>query len=190
MPLEVNCPKCAKNYRFDDKYAGRLFQCKACQQEFLIGTPTPPSPASPAAAPQIQVPAGTSKGRRNKITQPPSRKTSRPWLLGFILDFDFKYYFTGRLIRIIWIILVAIYVTTTITLLTMMVRQLPGYLASFAEGKIALTQLLRENAQLLIAFLASQVLGLIGLLLWRVLLELFLVCFNIAETLETIEEKL
>jgi hypothetical protein len=57
MALKVNCPNCFKSYRFAEETAGMKYQCKACEQQFVIGNPALANVAVPAPSPTVQISA-------------------------------------------------------------------------------------------------------------------------------------
>jgi len=190
MALEVNCPNCFKSYRFAEDTAGKKFQCKACQQQFVVGHPTPANVVVPTPNPSVQVSAGsTKKGRQKRTGRAPARKFNRPGLLGIVFDFDFKYYYTAQVIRTLWILFVFIYLASWIAVIWFILRELDPDLRAWSAGKMTFRQVFDENWRWFLAGLINQLLGFIILLSWRVALELVVVIFNISETLEFIEEK-
>lgn len=47
MPLQIQCPKCAKRYQVADAVAGKQVRCQQCQTAF-VAVATPPPAAAPA----------------------------------------------------------------------------------------------------------------------------------------------
>jgi hypothetical protein len=190
MALEVNCPNCLKSYRFAEDTAGKKFQCKACQQQFVIGNPMPANIVVPVPGPSVQVSPGSSKkGRQKRTGRAPARKFNRPGLLGIVFDFDFKFYYTAQVIRTQWLVFVLTYIASWVAVISFIWRELNPDLRAWSAGDMTFQEVYYENWRWFVLGTIIQLLGFNILLSCRVALELVVVIFNISETLEFIEEK-
>lgn len=48
MPLQIQCPKCAKRYQVADAVAGKQVRCQQCQTAFVAAATPPAAAAAPA----------------------------------------------------------------------------------------------------------------------------------------------
>ncbi len=196
MNTIIECPNCTKRYTIHPERVGKPVKCGQCNKEFLAKrhTENPPQtePEMENDSPSISI---------NVPRETRSRKTDITSFAEFFLglfDWRFRRYLTPWIVRVTWIVFLLM---TAMWLLILLI----GFIVSitpvdstsirpkpvnnpfqqFKQPETSTGGTLQYVAMLISVAITT----LLGVLWVRVILELVIVRFNMAHSLETIEKK-
>ena len=200
--IRFQCPHCGKSIQAKPELAGKQLACPNCKK--MVTVPFPEKEDSPSAIPIPPPPPVVVK----IVTEPTIQrrhlgKTPENWLA--IFDWRFEYYLTPWIIRAIWILfllLVAcLILVNTIDLVWSMLPNLSSAKTnSDSVGPMVRTELnwptspskptwVTVRLTKILIYAASIVGSTIGILLTRMILELLIVVFRIAEDIGVLRRK-
>ncbi|MEI8373942.1 MAG: DUF4282 domain-containing protein [Planctomycetota bacterium] len=206
--LQFNCPSCRKAFRVEDSFAGKLAKCSCGQQIAVPGVSVPQSsatarlpdqpPASSWEQPEIELPSDIKTGTSSPRSTTKLGKSPASWLA--ILDWRFEYYLTPWIIRILWVMFLLLafgmLLLNTLGLAWGLMPDFsntpatPHYGRGFEEPSAPMLPIwLTARVAKIFFFIASVVGSVIGVLVTRMVLELMIVVFRIAEDIGSLKRK-
>lgn len=207
--IQFTCPSCGKIFRVDDSFANKHAKCACGQQISVPGMSSPPSltasrlpeqaSPSPWEQPEFELPSTVKSGRSSSgSTTTKLGKTPATWLA--ILDWRFEYYLTPWIIRILWVMfLLLAFVMLLLNTLGLTWGLLPDFSSAPAAAHFGrgyeepsapmLPPWLTVRVLKVFFYTVSVIGSVIAVLVTRMILELMIVVFRIAEDIGTLKRK-
>jgi len=205
--LDLRCPNCQAQFQIVPEYFGRQVKCGSCGKRFQVPPPAPPLREPPLSARQpteseilsddLSKIVTISDGSRFRKIVGRRFQPATSWLDFF--DWKFEKYLTPWIVRVTWILCLALAVIAiSLVLIAVVASWAPETNMKLPEGRPRIFELQSPSLpRWLSSRVASTVSGfmlvfsaLLTLLWIRVILEMAIVFFNVATTLATIEKRI
>jgi hypothetical protein len=184
------CPNCKAQMTFDPALAGQAVACPYCAAQFVMygGQPTPSVPTQSISFSSVA-----------------AARFSKPSSFFDIFDFRFRMYLTPWIVRLTWIVVLAL---SVVALLGITLEFIAESIPESPKKETANSQPFEFQGERLrptqpppkvfwlkvfwrILSTVAQMIGVVASVLWtRVLLEIMIVIFNIAQSLASIDKKI
>ena len=198
MKASIECPLCEKRYTVSETMLGKKVKCRDCGSSFSATFAVDP-PSTTQPIPAVEEGESFSFAAANSK---PSFTTSSKNVSGFIdaffalFDWRFKRYLTPWVVRVTWIVFLALVAMWLLTICLGVVISLFPFdspapanrrFPQFDKPESSGLPLYARYIAGLITMVTTSILG----VLWvRVILELVVVRFNMAESLRSLENDL
>ena len=208
----LSCPHCQAQFHIATEYSGRQVKCGSCGKKFQVPPPPPPLPSLREPPPSARQPTESellsedlskvvtiSDGSRSRFRRSVDRRfqPATSWL--DFSDWKFEKYLTPWIVRITWILCLAL----TAIAISLILRSVVVSWAAETNMRLPTgrPKIFELQAPSLPGWLSSRVASTVSgftlvfsallTLLWtRVILEMVIVFFNVATTLTAIDKRI